>query len=130
MALPEVDTFERPPPPDDMAGPAQYVWRKIMETTPPGWFTIDTFPVLERLCTVIVWTKQLEATFNANGRKFDDGGVEYARASKLLGELARHLRLTLRSRKLKYSQAATRIKRFAAKPETTWDADSDEKEAA
>jgi hypothetical protein len=56
-----VRRHERPDPPAGMSEAAAAVWRAATSSMRPGWFSPETFALLERYCAAMTETARLEA---------------------------------------------------------------------
>jgi len=112
-----------PEPPEDFSGPERAVWHHYVAACPPGWFTPDVHPLLERLCMFVVWARRLDIDLRARDYRFADEEEEhrYLEVHKVLVMLATKLRLTLRSRNdFGPKKAAKRMRSYTAPDVAPW----------
>jgi hypothetical protein len=94
--------IERPGPPESMPEPAAAIWRQIVSSMRPKWFTPETHDLLSRYCGAMAEAARLETALTRVGMglpSYDRLAVRYDQMCKLALAYARALRITPRANK-------------------------------
>jgi phage terminase small subunit len=90
----------RPAPPAHLSAQDAETWRQVVASMKPGWFTAETWPLLELYCQCTSIARTLAQAIAASGPedpRFDKLVAMHERESALLLTLGRSLRLTKQS---------------------------------
>jgi hypothetical protein len=87
-------------PPNDLTDAQATLWRAIVATKPPEWFSADTGPILKQYCRLTTRLDETAAKLQNPEPKWgrDDLIKTEERLSRSLMALARSMRLTQQSR--------------------------------
>jgi hypothetical protein len=118
----------RPDPPEKLSDLERAVWRRIVATKPPEWFSADSQQLLVEYCRACVFADQLAEALS----KFDESATTLTdpawlkirdlqeRNARLLSTLATKMRLTQQSR-WTHQTAHTAVKNTAQDAGKPWE---------
>src|SRR5262252_10697926 len=75
---------DRPDPPAELAEKEAAQWRSYVERMPPGWFPLETWPLLMELCRMVCLTARLSRELEAFESRSLEDVKTYARFQQLL----------------------------------------------
>ena len=97
----QIQTIERPAPPDDLTDEQAAEWRAVVERMPADWFPRETWPLLVQYCRHVVAAKRVQQLVDAiqGEEDFDLGAWEKAlkiqrQESGIIAALSTKMRLS------------------------------------
>lgn len=120
---------QRRPPPDELTKPQAEVWREVVATRPPDWFTSETVPLLVEYCRVVIEARRIAQLLDGISLKRPSAAslAKYEKFMKLRAQnaatmksLATAMRLTQQSR---YGArgAESHAKKAGSAPQKPWE---------
>lgn len=115
----DLEKGKRPEPPEDLNAAEAKVWREIVDSMPPDWFSVSTLPILERYCRHTAGMVFIDKTIRELEKKKDPKSLRAwrlmigvrRRESRLITVLATKMRLTQQS---SYTRDSVRPQKEAA----------------